>query len=101
MTENFINDDNDVMITVIMVMRMERYVIVQTQLSDETLKKLKEVTGENTVKEALSKAIMHYINCEHAKHHTGEVKKTRKRGGGRYPIYLANLMAIAKSSGKL
>jgi hypothetical protein len=90
-----------IIIITVMVMRMERYVIVQTQLSDETLKKLKEVTRESTIKEALSKAIMHYISCEHAKHHTGEIKKARKRGGGRYPIYLANLMAIAKSSSKL
>jgi hypothetical protein len=90
-----------VKITVMMVMRMERFVIVQTQLSDETIKKLKEVTGENTVKEALSKAIMHYIGCEHAKVHVGEVKKAKRRGGGRYPVYLANLIAQAKSAGKL
>jgi hypothetical protein len=88
-------------ITVMMVMRMERYVIVQTQLSDETIKRLKEVTGENTVKEALAKAIMHYIGCDKAKTHVGEIKKAKRRGGGRYPVYLANLIAMAKSEGKL
>ncbi len=77
---------------------MERYIIVQTQLRDETIRELKERTGKKTVKDALSEAILHYINCEHAERYAGEIKKSRKRGGGRYPVYLVNLIAIAKST---
>lgn len=42
---------------------MERFVIGTTKISEEKLNKLKEKTGEPTTKEALARAIEHYLTC--------------------------------------
>jgi len=40
-------------------------VYVQTVLSEEELKKLLEKAKTNSKKDALRKAVLHYINCPH------------------------------------
>jgi len=67
---------------------VERYIIVQTKLPEDTLKKLKEKSGEKTTKEALARAVEHYINCTHVE---PPKKIIRKRRGGRFPVYLIEL----------
>jgi len=42
---------------------MERYLIVETKLPSSILDELKLKTGEKTVRDALSKAIYHYLEC--------------------------------------
>jgi hypothetical protein len=53
---------------------MSKIKYAETYLFDDDLEKLKEKTGEDTTKEALSKAIHHYIECEFIKD-----KKVAKR----------------------
>ena len=70
---------------------MEKYVIAQTKLPEEVLKKLKEKTGEKTTKEALAKAVEHYIMCVYAR--PPESNNTKKRRSyGRHPVYLEELI---------
>jgi len=38
---------------------------VQTVLTEEELKKLIEKTGEKNKKDALRKAVLHYLNCNY------------------------------------
>jgi hypothetical protein len=40
---------------------MDKILIVETKLSELVLEELKQKTGETTVKDALNKAIYHYI----------------------------------------
>lgn len=42
---------------------MEKIIVLQIKLPKDVLEELKKKTGEATTKEALSKAINHYINC--------------------------------------
>lgn len=44
-------------------MAVERYLIVETKLPSSILDELKVKTGEKTVRDALSKAIYHYLEC--------------------------------------
>lgn len=44
---------------------MAKLVHVQTILEQETLELLKKVSGEHSSKDAVSKAIHHFIACEH------------------------------------
>ena len=43
-------------------MRIEH---VQTVLTEDELKRLLELTGERTKKDALRKAVEHYLHCPH------------------------------------
>jgi len=68
---------------------VERYIIAQTKLPEDTLKKLKEKTGESTIKEALARAVEHYLICAYVE----PPKKTvKKRRGGRLPVYLTEIV---------
>jgi len=42
---------------------LDRFVIGTTKISEEKLNKLKEKTGELTTKEALARAVEHYLSC--------------------------------------
>ncbi|MHC1624459.1 MAG: DUF5371 family protein [Methermicoccaceae archaeon] len=44
---------------------MERIVHVQTVLPEDVLEELKKKTGEKTTKDALIKAIEHYLECQY------------------------------------
>ena len=46
---------------------MAKLVHVQTIIEEERLIELKERTGEHTTKDALSKAIDHYLECKNTK----------------------------------
>jgi len=57
---------------------------VQTVLTEEDIDALKQKTGESSAKEALSKAVMHYLECEYTQ--TGDIltdklKRVVKRTG--------------------
>jgi len=41
-----------------------KIVHVQTVLTEETLEKLKEKSGERTTKDALNQAVEHYLRCD-------------------------------------
>ncbi len=43
-----------------------KYVHVQSVLPHEDVIALKEKSGESSVKEAISKAVYHYLECERA-----------------------------------
>jgi hypothetical protein len=40
---------------------------VQTVLTEEDIESLKQKTGETSTKEALAKAVSHYLECEYTK----------------------------------
>lgn len=54
---------------------MTKIVHVQTVLIDNDIKALKLKTGESTTKDALAKAIAHYLECEYTKVEDMFVKK--------------------------
>ncbi len=68
---------------------MERLVIVQTKLPEDVLAELKKKTGEKTTKEALAKAVDHFLECSHVKI-APKAAKARRRSG-RIPVYLDNI----------
>jgi hypothetical protein len=43
---------------------MAKIVLARAILTVDDIEALKQKTGENTAKEALSKAVMHYLECE-------------------------------------
>ena len=43
---------------------MERIVCAQTVLFEDDLKALKQRTGETATKDAILKAILHYLECD-------------------------------------
>ena len=44
---------------------MAKIVYAKAVLTVDDIEALKQKTGENTAKEALSKAVMHYLECEY------------------------------------
>ena len=64
-------------------------------LPEETILELKEVSGEKTVKNALFKAIIHYLECPEAGSEEGKIMASMKRHKGRFPIYLEKIMKEA------
>ena len=69
---------------------MEKYIIAQTKLPQDTVQKLKEKTGEKTIKDALAKAIEHYLVCAYVE--PPKKGKQKKRRSGRMPVYLTELV---------
>jgi len=65
---------------------MERLVTVTTRIPRDVLEKLKKKTGEKTNKEALAKAIYHYILCTEVKKEK-EIPEKKKKAG-RSAFYL-------------
>ncbi len=69
---------------------MEKYIIAQTKLPEDQLRKLKEKTGESTIKDALAKAIEHYLVCAYVE--PPKNSQPKKRRSGRLPVYLTELV---------
>jgi len=69
---------------------MEKLVTVTTRIPDEMLEELKRKTGEDTNKEALAKAIYHYIVCPEAEKEKN--LNERKKKAGRSPFYLDKIL---------
>jgi hypothetical protein len=46
---------------------MGKIIHVQTVLTEEDIEALKQKTGETSTKEALAKAVSHYLECEYTK----------------------------------
>jgi hypothetical protein len=57
---------------------MAKIMHVQTVLTEEDIEALKQKTGETSTKEALSKAVSHYIECEYTKVEDMWAKKLEK-----------------------
>jgi len=70
---------------------VEKIIIVQTKLPEDVLEELKKKTGEATTKEALAKAINHYIQCFVAEKEQRPIKRAKRRRSGRIPVYLNQL----------
>ncbi len=64
---------------------MGKLLIVQTRISIEKIEKLKIKTGKDTIKEALSEAVYHYLYCPLARKIDEEIERSRR---GRKPLYL-------------
>lgn len=70
---------------------MGRCIYVNVELADETLEQLKEKTGIETTKDALSEAIKHYLDC-FISHEEPKKRHSREKRGGRTPGYLTPLI---------
>ena len=69
---------------------MMRLVIVQTRLSEDKIKMLKEKSGKETIKDALSEAVYHYLECPLIdKIHININRSIR----GRKPLYLKDYVS--------
>ncbi len=53
---------------------MTKIVHAQTVLPEDVLKELKKKTGESTTKDALAKAVEHYLKCPYTHEDTFEKK---------------------------
>lgn len=77
---------------------MKKFVNTTTELPEDVLQELKEKSGENSTKEALFKAICHYLYCPYAhdgdkaglKHNTNH-GEGKKKLSGRKPVYLTKI----------
>lgn len=67
---------------------MGRRIYINVELTEETLKRLKEKSGVTTTKDALSEAVTHYLECFMSKEESKVAKRSREKRGGRNPIYL-------------
>jgi len=77
---------------------MKKLVTVTTKIPVEMLEKLKKKTGEKTNKEALAKAIYHYILCTEVE--KDQSIRDKKRKAGRSPFYLDKVMKEYKEKKK-
>ncbi|WP_457548446.1 DUF5371 family protein [Archaeoglobus sp.] len=64
--------------------------IVQVPLPLEIVEELKVKSGKGTIKDALSEAVYHYINCPYAKKIRTTMKVSKMRG--RKPLYLKDFI---------
>ncbi|MFP3908660.1 MAG: DUF5371 family protein [Archaeoglobaceae archaeon] len=77
---------------------MKKFVNTTTELPEDVLQELKEKSGETSTKEALFKAICHYLYCPYThdgdkmrlRHYTEHGEGKRKLSG-RKPVYLAKI----------
>jgi hypothetical protein len=70
---------------------MGKLLIVQTRISREKIEQLKIKTGKETIKDALSEAVYHYLYCPLIDEIDVEVKKDCRSNRGRKPLYLKQL----------
>lgn len=75
---------------------MGRYIYVNVELAEENLKRLKEKSGVETTKDALSEAIKHYLECFISKEESTHRHHSREKRGGRTPSYLTPLIEKCK-----
>ncbi|MFO7967201.1 MAG: DUF5371 family protein [Archaeoglobaceae archaeon] len=71
---------------------MGRCIYVNVELAEETLRQLKEKSGVDTTKDALSEAIKHYLDCFISSEESTNNYSSSERKGGRTPSYLTPLM---------
>jgi len=72
-----------------------RLVHVYIPLSEDIIEALKVKSGERTIKDALAKAVYHYLNCPYT---TPQPKKQSKKSfKGRKPLYLLTLLTKTTS----
>ena len=64
--------------------------IVQVPLPLEIVEELKVKSGKDTIKDALSEAVYHYINCPYTKKIKTTMKVSKMRG--RKPLYLKDFI---------
>ncbi|GEM_PF-450334 len=83
---------------IILMMVMERILIVQTKLSEDVIEELKRKTGERTIKDALAKAVYHYLSCPNVESISKDANSERKVRSGRFPLYLGQLIKKYKMS---
>ncbi len=57
---------------------MTKIMHVQTVLTVDEIKALKQKTGESSTKEAVAKAVMHYLECEYTQVEDMWAKKLEK-----------------------
>ena len=57
---------------------MSKIIIGTTKLPEDVIEELKKKTGEKTIKDALAKAIDHYLMCFKTKEMEKESKKVKK-----------------------
>lgn len=57
---------------------MAKIMHVQTVLTEEDINALKKKTGESSTKDALTKAVMHYLECEYTQEEDMWSKKLEK-----------------------
>lgn len=57
---------------------MGKIMHAQTVLTSEDIEALKQKTGENSTKDAISKAVTHYLECEYTKVEDMWAKKLEK-----------------------
>ncbi len=67
---------------------MGKLLIVQTKISADKLEELKLKTGKDTIKEALSEAVYHYLYCPLASRIDESIERCKR---GRKPLYLKNV----------
>jgi hypothetical protein len=58
--------------------KMAKILHVQTVLMEEDIEALKSKTGESTTKDAITKAVNHYLECEYTKVEDMFAKKLQK-----------------------
>lgn len=58
---------------------MVKLVHIQTIIEEDKVLLLKERTGEHATKDAVSKAIHHYLECENTKSEKTKVKNTKAK----------------------
>lgn len=77
---------------------MRKLVNVTAKLPEDVLQELKEKSGEPSTKEALYKAIHHFLYCQYT--HDGDVdnighsiehEEDKRKSSGRKPVYLAKI----------
>ncbi len=64
--------------------------IVQVPLRKEVVEELKRRSGKDTIKDALSEAVYHYINCPYANRIRVKARVSKMRG--RKPLYLKDFI---------
>jgi hypothetical protein len=60
------------------MIKMAKIVHVQTVLMEDDIQALKLKTGESTTKDAITKAVTHYLECEYTKVEDMFAKKLEK-----------------------
>jgi hypothetical protein len=73
----------------------DRLIQVYVPLPEDIIEALKAKSGECTIKDALAKAVYHYLNCPYT---TPQPKKQSKKSfKGRKPLYLLTLLTKTTS----
>lgn len=66
----------------------DKKIIARTTIDEDELNELKRVTEAETNKEALAKAVKHYIKCSHTKCSKKKRSRNKKKIPVRKPVYL-------------